>query len=281
MKQERAVPSGAPIAARHVALTIALATWLTTGDPSLANAAFELHDASPGALGAVSTDLDPEPMFEPSPRYGWRLSASHAALFQVEGLTAEQASAAYAASPGIAELSLLQLGVPGEREDRTRIHLAERPSRGIAIDLTIERLDLLIEGEPASGGWTAGAGVRSRIPLGRFVAELALRADRLWRNSGSRAVGVEPSVPITIRLHSANASVAWIDRWESDGRHSPRLVVEIGLGGAARFRFGRGASPARTGAAFGTRLRHLEFLVGMLDESMAGSISGASIGVLL
>lgn len=277
MKLVRAAPS----ALRSGARTIALATWLASFVPSLAHAAFELRDASPGALGAVSTDLDPEPMLDPSAGDGWRLSASHAALFQVEGLTAEQASAIYAANPGFVGISFAQLGVPGEREDRTRIHLAEPPSRGIAVDLTLERLDLLIDGEPASGGWAAGAGVRSRISLRRFVAELALAADRLWRNPGSRTVGVVPSVPVMIRLRAANASFAWIDRWESDGRHSPRIVVEIGLGGAARFRFGRGASPARTGAAFGTRLRRLEFHVGMLDEAMGGSISGAAIGVSL
>lgn len=277
MKLVLAVPWGARIVAWGVALTI----WLATFTSCPANAAFELRDASPSALGAVSMDLDPEPMFDPSLKHGWRMSASHAALFQVDGLTAEQVSAFYAANLGVATISFLQLGVPGEREDRARIHLAEQASRGIAIDVTLERLDLLIDGERASGGWAAGAGVRSRISLRRFVAELAFDADRLWRNQGSRAVGIEPSVPVMIRLRAANASVAWIDRWESDGRHSPRIVIEIGLGGAARFRFGRGASPARTGAAFGTRLRRLEFHVGMLDEAMGGSISGAAIGVSL
>jgi len=263
------------------ALVLMLAACLASLAPRAAIAAFELRDASPGALGAVSTDFDLDPMLEPPARHGLVLIASHAALYQVDGLTAEQASALVTGRTGTAELSLLQLGVPGEREDRVRIHLAERPSRGIAIDLTLERLELLLDDEPASGGWSAGAGVRAGIPLRRFTAELELGADRLWRTSPARAAGAEPSVPVTIRLRAPGAWVAWMDRWESDGRHSPRLVVDIGLGGAARFRFGRGASPSRAGAALGIRLRSLEVLVGTLDVAVAGSVSGASIGFSL
>jgi len=260
-------------------LVIAASALALRAGPAFA--AFELRDASPGALGAVSTDFDLDPMFEPGRHPELRLTASHAALFQVEGLTAEQAAGLIAGRIGTAELSLLQLGVPGEREDRARIHLAERPSRGIAIDISLERLDLLLDDEPAAGGWSAGAGVRARVPLRRITAELDLAGDRLWRSVGARAAGADPSVPVTIRLRAPSAWVAWMDLWESDGRHSSRLVVEIGLGGTARFRFGRGASPSRTGAAFGMRLRTLEVLVGTLDEAMAGSISGASIGLSL
>jgi len=264
---------------RAGAFVLTLAASIASLNPGPAAAAFELRDASPGALGAVSTDVDLDPMFDSPAPHGLRLAASHAALFQVEGLTAEQAAALFAGRMGTAEISLMQLGVPGERENRARLHLAERPSRGVAIGVTFERLDLLLDGEPAVGGWSAGVGVRAKVPLRRFAAELELGADRLWRTTGSRVAGAEPSVPVTIRLRAPSAWVAWIDRWESDGRHSPRLVVDIGLGAAARFRFGRGASPSRTGVAFGIRLRRLEVLVGTLDEAMAGSISGASIGV--
>jgi hypothetical protein len=259
----------------------------TAGPAGKALAAFELRDASPAALGAVSLDLDPEPMFDPGreERSALRFAASHAALLQVAELTAEQATASYAIAPGSIDLSLLQLGIPGQREDRIRIRVAEPAARTIAVGFEAERLDLALEGEPAVGGWSGGVSARVRVPLrlprGTVEVEVVLVGDRLWRSSGLCALGVDSSLPVTVRLRAAGASAAWMDRWESDGRHSPRLVVEIALGRSAKLRMGRGQSPGRTGAALGVRLGKLETLVGRLDETMGGSVSGVSIGLVL
>jgi len=266
---------------------VALLAALSMASPARALAAFEVRDGSPAALGAVSLDLDAEPMLDSAweGRSSLRLVASHAALLQVEGLTAEQVAATCEIEPASIALSYLQLGVPGQREARTRFHLGEHATRAIALGFDAERLDFALDAEPATGGWSAGVSCRVRVPLrltrGTVEVEMVLVADRLWRSSGLRALGVGSSLPVTVRLRAAGASVAWIDRWESDGRHSPRIVVEVALGRAAKLRMGRGESPGRTGAALAVRLGKVETLVGRLDETMGGSVTGASVGLLL
>ena len=245
-------------------------------------AAFEVRDASPAALGAVSVDLDVEPVrvAEEGERFGLFMGASHAALYQVEGLTVERVTIGWEGRVGSASFYYSQVGVPGAREGRARIAVREASGKRIALGLELERLDIALEGEPQVDGWAAGGGVRARLPLGRFDLEVSAAANRLFRSSEIDRLGVSPSVPISIGLRSEFAVARWADRWEGDGRRSPRLVLDVPLARAAWVRFGHGESPGRVGAALGVRLGRVEFSTGRLDASAGGVVSAAALRLL-
>ena len=89
---------------------------------------------------------------------------------------------------GGAALSSAQVGVPGARENRTRVALFESGAKRIALGVEVERLDLALDGEPRIGGWTVGGGVRARLTHRRIDLEFAIDADRLLRSGAIRPV---------------------------------------------------------------------------------------------
>lgn len=247
--------------------------------PGAARAAFEVRDASPAALGAVSLDLDAAPMFEAGEveRAGVRAGASHAALYQVEGLAADLAWVAVDVGRGAASVSWAQVGVPGVRENRARVALRERGGGSVDLELSVERLDMALEGEPRGGGWAFGGGARTHVTFPRFNIEFSIAADRLLRSSGLRRFDVTPSVPVALRIRTNVAALAWVDRWEGDGRRSPRWVLDLPLARAASIRLGLGEKPGRIGAALAVRWGRAQVSVGRLDQSMGGVISAAAL----
>lgn len=264
-----------PLLAVALLMVAILATIVAA--PGVARAAFEVRDTSPAALGAVSIDLDAAPMFDPreGERGGVRVGASHAALYQVEGLAADLAWVGVETGHVTASATYAQVGSPGARENRARVVLRERGG-SIDLELSVERLQMALEGEPRGGGWTLGAGARTRVVLPRFDLEVSISADRLRRSSGLERFGVTPSIPVTVRIRTNVAALAWVDRWEGDGRRSPRWVLDLPLAGAAWFRLGLGEKPARMGVAFAVRWRRARVSVGRLDQSAGGVISAAA-----
>lgn len=258
---------------------VTLAACLVAFAP--AHAAFEMRDASPEALGAVSIDLVSEPMFDPveSHRAGIRLGASHAALYQVEGLVAERAWVGIEGRGASASVSHARVGVPGAVESTTRLAVRESELRAIALGLNAERLDLTLDGEPREGGWAFGGTARARVSFPRFDLEIAVAADRILQSGGLDRLQVPPSVPVSIRLRSGGAAAAWIDRWDGGGRRSPRLVLDLPITGAARLRLGRGEEPGRIGAALAIRWCRIEVSAGRMDQSAGGVITGAAIAL--
>ncbi|HKW50641.1 MAG TPA: hypothetical protein VJQ53_02820 [Candidatus Eisenbacteria bacterium] len=246
--------------------------------PSAALAAFELRDASPAALGAVSIDLESQSMLDGAePRLGVRLGASHASLYQVDGLVQDRAWAEVEGRRGSASLALARVGVPGAEESSARLTLRESGSSAIALELSAERLDLALDEAPPEGGWALGGAARARVPLPRLDLEVVVAADRVLQSAGLDRLAVPPSVPFSIRLRSGGAAAAWVDRWDGGGRRSPRLVLDLPVTGAARLRLGRGEAPGRIGAALAIRWRRIEVSAGRMDQSAGGVITSVAV----
>jgi hypothetical protein len=248
--------------------------------PRAALAAFELRDASPAALGAVSMDRGPAGFFEDGARRGLGFTASHASLYGVEGLTSEQAGVTLAAGAARLDLSHAQVGVPGVREHATRLAVREGDGHAVALSVQAERLVLALEGEPAAEVWTLGGGVRGRMVGTGVGLEIGIGADRVLRRGGHGRDAVLPAVPWTVRLRTRGASLEIADRWEGDGRTSPRLSLDVRAGAALALRFGRGERPGRTGAAAAIRVGRLEIAVGRQDDEHGGSVSSAAVTLL-
>lgn len=268
--------------AAHATLAIALTTALTIAlaaiaFPALARAAFEVRDASPAALGAASLDIAAGPFFE---RGGLAASASHASLYQADGLTSERATIAFGGRAARVSATWNQLGFPGAREHALRLEVEETGARALLLSLVAERLALAIDGEPSGGGFAVGASILARVSLPRGSVECLLSGDRIARTPGLHDLGVEPSVPFTLRLRSGALALAWTDRWEASGRTSPRLVLEVALGGAARVRMARGLKPGRSGAAIALRRGRIEVSAGRLDQDAGGSTGGVALGLV-
>lgn len=256
------------IAARVVCLVLAVA--------SPARAAFEVRDATPAALGAASLDLAPSPFFDSA---GFAASASHATLYQSEGLTSERAAVTFGGSRARASASWNQLGFPGAREHVLRLDVEETGARAVLLSMTAERLTLAVDGDPPRGGVAAGLSILARVALPRGSLECVIAGDRLARTGGLGDLGVGPSVPFALRLRSGAVAVAWMDRWEASGRTGPRLVLDLALGRAARVRMARGVKPERSGAAIALRRGRLEISAGRLDLDDGGSVSGVALAL--
>ena len=249
--------------------------------PGGALAAFELCDASPGALGAVSMDREARGFFdERAARRGLGLAASHASLYGVEGLGSEQAVASFHSGALGFDLAHAQTGAPGLREQATRLTLREGAARAVSLWLRAERLVLALEGEPGVQAWTLGAGARGHAPLGGVGLEVLVLADRVWRGGDADRVALMPAVPWSVGLRARGACLEVADRWEGNGRTSPRLSLEVRAGNVLALRFGRGERPGRTGAAAAVRLRRLEVAVGRLDDEFGGSVSSVALRLL-
>ena len=246
--------------------------------PPEARGAFELRDASPAALGAVSIDLESEWLLDAvGPSRGIRAGASHASLYQVDGLAQDRAWVGIEGRRGSVSLVYARVGVSGAAESSARLMLGESAARSIALELDAERLDLALDGEPQEGGWAFGGAARARVSLPRVDLEVAVAADRVLQSGGLRRLDVPPSVPFSIGLRSGGATAAWVDRWDGTGRRSPRLVLELPVVGAARLRLGRGESPGRIGAALTIRWRRIEVSAGRMDQSAGGVITAAEV----
>jgi hypothetical protein len=258
------------------ALVLAAALLVATSD---ARAAFEVRDASPAALGSASLDLAARPFFEGASDRGLSASASHTTLDQADGLTSEQARVAIAGRLARVGVTWNQIGFPGAREHSLRATVDEATPGPIALSLTAERLLFAVEGEPAQGGVALGASVSARVALPRGTLECSLGGDRLARTSGLSSLGVGPSFPFAVRIRAAGVSIAWMDRWEASGDASPRLVVDLALGGAARLRMARGIHPDRGGAGLAVRVGRIEVSVARLDRDAGGSVGSAALGL--
>jgi hypothetical protein len=281
----------APAAIMAVAALAAAATAGSLAEP--AAAAFEVRDTDPAALGAASTDLEAPPFFETAGRSperaesggtrlaGLRLRASRTALLSVPGLAADRVEVEAPAPIFALECSYEQVEGVGARQRSLRAAVRERAARPISLEVSVERLDLAVEGEPSLGGWALGAGAIAAVPLSAVAVSVTIGCDRLLRSSPLDALRVQPSVAAGIRITAAGAArIAFLDRWEEDGRHSPRIFLDVVLGGSAVVRVARGESPSRTGAALALRLGRLEVAAGRLDLEWGGAMTGASIGLL-
>jgi hypothetical protein len=262
------------------ALAATLALCEAAAIPRHAAAAFELRDASPAALGAVSMDREPHGFFEDAGLRGLGLTASHASLYGVDGLTAEKACASFATSTIGVDLSHAQVGAPGVREHATCLTMREAGALPVALSIRAERLVLALEGEPRIGAWVLGAGVLGQAAIRGVRVEIGLAADRALRRGEPGLIAVQPSVPWTIRLHARGASLEFADRWEGNGRTSPRVSLDVRAGGALALRFGRGERPGRTGAAAALRAGRVEVAVGRQDDEHGGSVSSAAVTLL-
>ncbi len=260
----------------------ALVAW-----PASVRGAFEIRDTSPAALGAASMDLQAPRFFDsgdapdaPGATPGLRCEASHAALYEVEGLSGDRIAAEL--GPRILALGLAveQVGGAGAMERTARFAVRERSVRAVSLEAAIERLDLFADGEPRMGGWTLSGAAEAGVPLSSASLEVRVEADRVVRSAALDEMGVRPSFAMTIRVRMPQGSVALLDRWEWDGRRSPRLFVEVPLGGAALIRLARGESPGRTGAALAVRIGRLDAAAGRLDLAWGSAITGLSLGLL-
>src|SRR5205809_5401507 len=144
----------------------AVSLLLATAAPGAARAAFELRDAAPMALGAVSPDGASLP-FDSSSAGGsglsWRAGGSRASLFEAEGLEQSQLDLELGFSAVALRLGYLSLSGPGSRESSARLTLAEGAGRTVSLGLEMERLDSSAEDSPGRGGWALGARARGRI----------------------------------------------------------------------------------------------------------------------
>jgi hypothetical protein len=262
--------------AAHAKLAIALA-HVAIAFPALAGAAFDVRDASPAALGAASLDIAASPFFE---RDGLTAAASHAALYQADGLTSERATIGFGGRAARVSATWNQLGFPGAREHALRLEVEETGTRALLLSVVAERLALAIDGEPSRGGFAVSASILARMALSRGSVECALSGDRIARTPGLHDLGVEPSVPFTLRLRSGALAVAWMDRWEASGRTSPRLVLDLALGHGARVRVARGLKPGRSGAAIALRRGRIEVSAGRLDQDAGGSVGGVALALV-
>jgi hypothetical protein len=243
---------------------------------SHACAAFEVRDASPTALGAASLDLASVPFFVPT---GFGASASHTALYQSDGLTSERGTIGYAGRAARVSATWNQLGFPGAREHVLRLDIGETGTRAVLLSAVAERLTLAVDGEPSQGGFAVGVSVLAKVALPRGSLECVVAGDRLARTRGLDDLGVEPSVPFTLRLRSGAVALAWMDRWEASGRASPRLVLDLVRGNVACVRLARGVQPGRSGVAIALRRGRIEVSAGRLDLDDGGTVGGLALAL--
>lgn len=267
---------------RHRA-SAARARLLLVGLPLLliaepARGAFDLRRASPDALGAASSDLpfDPLETTMATPR-GWVAEATHGALFDVPGLASDEAVLGWRAPAASLDAAWSRHGTPDLAEVTQALAVSERGSRAVRLHGRAERIALRVAGDSESAGWTAGAGVTGRISRSPEAPEVVLDADRAYRSGGAERLGVAPSVVVALRVHREGILVAAVDRWERNGRRSPRLAVRIRLAPALSLRAARGGGPGRMGVAVTVRWRHFDISAGRMDFADGGSVSAWSV----
>jgi len=270
---------------------IVAALLLASAAPAPGHAAFELRDAGPAFLGAVSTDgawlpLYPEPSFAPGGNGDssraetpatWRVGGSRASLFDADGLTLDQVDLSLSQRSRAARFDYVALSGPGARESSARLTVEERVPRPVSLALRVERLDFSPQESERWGGWALGG--RARGALGKR-AETWVGADRLLRTSVLSRAGVSASFELGAAIHASAALLAILDRWEPDATHDPRVVLEIPLGDAARLRIGRGGNPGRIGIDLSARIGSLEVAWGRLDYAFGGKVTALRLGIV-
>jgi hypothetical protein len=245
--------------------------------PTAAWAAFEIRDASPASLGAASLDRRPAPMSPQPAAPGVRAGAAVTRFGSAAGVEIAGMDLVADGARRSLEVSYTRTGTDFAGEGIARLAIGERAVSGVGLEASVERLDLRVEGERSRGGWAAGGRAVAIVPAGRVDVALDVGCDRFLRSADLDALGVAPSLPFAISVGGPAGSVTWIDRWESGGAKSPRLVLDLALGGALRLRFARGSDPDRTGFAAALRLQRLEIAAGHLDFDSGIALAGVSI----
>ena len=242
-----------------------------------ARAAFDLRQAVPEALGAVSSDLAFDPLEDRPPGAGGAIAeGSHASLFGVPGLAADRVAVGWRRAGGDVVAVWSRAGTPDLAEVEHSLAWTERGGRRVLLRARAERLALRLAGEPEAAGWAVGGGVAAR--LARRV-EVVVESDRALRSTGAERLGAAPALVAAVRWSAGPFTVAAADRWERTGRRSPRLSVLVPVGSALRLRAGRGHGPGRIGLALGVRWGRIEVAAGRLDGAGGGTVS--SVGVRL
>lgn len=241
-----------------------------------ARAVFDLRDAGPAALGSAALEESAEPLFAPE-KGGFRAGASHAVLFQTPGLSSEGGTVESPVPGGRAVAAWNLVRAPGARESTASLSWLEGAAAPVGLGVTVERLDFTAQGATALGGYALGGRAAARFRARGAVVEGLCAVDRLLRSAALDRAGLRSALTACVALDSGGARLRYAERWEAGGERSPRLCLDLPLGGALRARFGRGGSPGRVGAALAFRVGSLEVSWGRLDFAAGGSIT--SVGV--
>ncbi|MGE5180161.1 MAG: hypothetical protein ACM3PF_13820, partial [Bacteroidota bacterium] len=261
-------------------LALALVALALATPPRIAAAAFDLRHATPEALGSASPDLASDPLGDRSsdaPRFAgaW----SHASLDDVEGLAADDVAAAWTGRRVAIGAAWSRAGTPDLAEEAAMLEAGERGARVLLLRGRAERLALRFAGEPERSGWAGSAGVAARLAGRATRVEIEIEGDRALRSAGARALGAVPAVVCVLRFRAPALTLALADRWESDGRRSPRVALLFPVGSALSLRAARGSDPGRIGFALEARLGRIVVAAGRLDAAEGTSI--ASVGLRL
>lgn len=266
-----------PIEANALGALLAVALAIAAC-PRPAGAAFDLRHASPEALGAASADLAFDPLGDcASSAPGVVAAWSHASLYGVEGLAGDDVAAAWSSRRIAVEGVWSRAGTPDLAEETEALELRERGSRAVLLRARAERLALRFLGDPERSGWAGSAGVLARLADGRATVEVGLEGDRLLRSAGADRLGAAPAAVWVVRVRAPSLSVAFADRWERDGRRSPRVALLLPVGSSLALRASRGSDPGRLGFSLEARVGRVVVAAGRLDGAEGGSI--ASVGV--
>ncbi|MEK7317107.1 MAG: hypothetical protein AAB011_13070, partial [Candidatus Eisenbacteria bacterium] len=263
------------------AMIVSLGLFLAAVACRPARAAFELGDASPGSLGAVSLEgsrrwLLPERSGDERPT-GAVLAFTHATLFAAPALAANSVSVVAARGAVATEFDLLTVGAGPLREQALRLSLSERRAGAVSLRAALERLDLFLPESPTRGGWALSVGAMGRWGRGPCVGTFEALAARAGRSQGLAALGVRPELELRASIASGGLMVALADRRGVRGEGSPRVTVEVPLGAVARLRAGRGSAPARMGFALAVRRGNWLVSTGRLDDASAATVSAVEI----
>jgi hypothetical protein len=241
-----------------------------------ARAAFELTDASPAALGAVSLEESAEPM-APAEARGLRVGTSHASLFETAELAAERIQLEAPVPGGRGAASWTIIRAPGARESSASLAWSRGAGSPLGIGLRVERLDFTADGASALGGFAVGGGAIARLATERVSLEGSCAADRLLRSEALERAGVRPALTVGAGCSAGGARIRYAERWEVGGERSPRLTLDFPLGASLRARFGRGGAPGRIGAALAASIGRLEVSWGRLDFASGGTITAVGL----
>ena len=279
---------------RAPACVAILAASVLVSHPAPADAAFDLRQASPEALGSASMDLpfdlvDDDASVDGSPPKGLRVAVSRASLYAVTGLAADRVEAGWLLRPVFIESSWSRTGTPDIAESIASVSIHESAPRSVSLRGRVERLSLGMPLEPGTSGWAAGLGVTARVSARHLAIAAALDGDRVVRSRDLGRLEVRPALLFHARLfvggtghvggttETRGIAIAVGDRWESDGRRSPRIAAEIPLGSLVAVRAGRGGDPGRIGIAVRARVGRLTVSAGRQDDAGGGAVTSAGV----
>ncbi len=249
--------------------------------PAAARAAFDLRQATPEAIGAASMDLPFDILEADSSAEGsLTATASHASLYDVEGLAADRLGVGWRFGETFFDATWARVGTPDLAEVSHALSWRETGGRALRLRAHVERLSLGIAGEKGSSEWAAGGGATARVRGQRLVAEFTIEADRPVRGARLSSLGAEPAALYCLKVRANGITLAAGDRWEAGGRRSPRVALEVPVGSAVSLRAGRGESPGRIGFALSARWGRLALSAGRMDDDAGGVITSAGVRLL-